>query len=143
MRLTEPITALATVLLAATFAVTGTGAAQAVPAPPAEASIARHVVGGPVKTMDVGTTAGGRMYMEFSHTEQLGIQRGGIGAAVTLVCGAGMALCLTSSFVAPLVTTTVVTGGLCPGDERMRFYYVYGGGPTGSGVAITTQTCVD
>ncbi|WP_146073481.1 hypothetical protein [Cryobacterium sp. N22] len=142
MSTTKIATSFATIALAATFAVTGTVAAHAAPALAPERSIVTQAVGLPVKTMAVGTTAGGRMYMQFSQAEQASIKQGGIGAALAAVCTAGPLVCVPGAAIAPAVSVTVATSGVCSGNESMRFYYVYGGGPTGSGIAITSQTCV-
>ena len=142
MSTSKIVTSFATLALAATFALAGTGAAQAAPAAASERTSAAQTVGPPVKTMNVGTTAGGRMYMEFAQAEQVAIKQGGLGAAFAAICTAGSWACITGAAMAPGVTAAIATGGFCSGSESMRFYYVYGGGPTGSGIAITSQTCV-
>lgn len=142
MSTTKIATSFATIALAAAFSLAGTGAAHAAPAPAPERSVATQAVGLPIKAMNVGTTAGGRMFMEFSQAEQASIKQGGIGAALSAVCTAGPLVCVPGAAIAPAVSVTIATSGVCSGNESMRFYYIYGGGPTGSGIAITSQSCV-
>jgi len=142
MSTSKIVTSCATLALAATFALAGTGAAQAAPAAIPERTIAAQTVGLPIKTMNVDTTAGGRMYMEFGQAEQVAIKQGGLGAAFAAICTGGTFVCIAGAAIAPGISAAIATGGFCSGSESMRFYYVYGGGPTGSGIAITSQTCV-
>lgn len=66
-------------------------------------------------------------YIDFSHDDQVALNRGSLAGVVGLLCLAGPVVCIIASAIAASASAYTDTHGICPGNQTARYYYTIDG----------------